>query len=165
MIKCQWIERRQIMKRSQRERVVSAVKKFSTMSATEFVRWFPSQWISLINTGLLILTALLPVLVSLIFQEPLKESNLIDIDATNLLNMYAFSAFWYQAILYLGFALGLMAVLVFVRNMENKKFLRCFQWNRIKTSLLPVGLLMMLVWSIPSALLSSNPKLSFLGDG
>lgn len=153
------------MKRSQRERVVSAVKKFSTMSATEFVRWFPSQWISLINTGLLILTALLPVLVSLIFQEPLKESNLIDIDATNLLNMYAFSAFWYQAILYLGFALGLMAVLVFVRNMENKKFLRCFQWNRIKTSLLPVGLLMMLVWSIPSALLSSNPKLSFLGDG
>ena len=153
------------MKQFQKERFMTAAKKLSTMSAAEFVQWFPSHWVSRINAAVLILIALLPVLLSLLFQEPMEASAMIDAYSADLVNLYAFSSFWYQTLLFLGFPLGLMTALVCAKNRDQKKSLRCIQMDRIKTSLLPIGLLLMLVWSIPSALLSNNLKLCFLGDG
>lgn len=151
------------MRKFQKDRFVSNLKQLCTMSARDFVQWFPSHWISRINATVLMLMAMLPVLLSFIFQKPMKSSN--PIENYYIVKLYAFGSLWYQALLYLGFVLALMAALVCARSMEDKKHLQHLHVDRVKRSLLPIGLLLMLVWSVPSALLSSDPRLCFQGDG
>lgn len=135
------------------------------MTAMEFIRKFTSQSISLICAVVLSLMAALPVIVSLIYREPADIiGSLTDKEAIQLINIYTLGSQWCQALLYLGFALGLMAVLVCARRVDKGKLQDIFRRERLRSALLPWALLLMLLWSILSALLSGNLRQCFLGD-
>jgi len=136
------------------------------MDAMEFVRWFPAQGISQICAVLLSVMAVLPIVISLIYQDPLEN---VDYVVTNwereLSNLYALGPLWYHALLFLGFPLGLIAALLCAKRIDAGKPRVSLSPKAWKSYLLPIGLLLMLLWSVPSALLSGNIQICFLGDG
>jgi len=153
------------MKAHQSENIFKVLKQLKSMTAMEFVRKFTSQSISLICAIVLSLMAALPVIVSLIYREPVEViGSLTDKEAIQLINIYTLGSLWCQALLYLGFALGLIAVLVCARGIDGRKLPDILHRARLRAALLPLGLLVMLLWSILSALLSGNLRQCFLGD-
>ena len=57
-----------------------------------------------------------------------------------------------------------MAALICAKRIDEGNFKDAFLRDSARASLLPIGLLLMLLWSIPSALLSGNLHQCILGD-
>ncbi len=140
-------------------------KQLNEMTARDFIRWVPAQYISLFTAVVLSVIAATPVLISLFFREPTEYlAYLMDGAEDNLLYTYVFGAQWYQMLLMLGFLTALVSVLVIVRRIDSGGLRTLLKPDRIRENLLPTGLVLMLLWSVLSALLSGNPKVCFLGD-
>lgn len=154
------------MKKYSRKRLCVFLKQLATMNVMEFIRGLPAQGISWVCAALLSIMATFPVLLSLIFQEPLENaSHIVEVWEYQRVNVYALSRQWHNMLMNLSFPLALVAWVICARNIDSKKSLSLFCKNKIKTNLLPIGLLLMLVWSVPSALLSGNLRLCFMGNG
>lgn len=140
-------------------------KRLNDITARQFIETLPEKYLSIAGTVVLGLMAAVPVLVSALFREPAEflPESISDV-SRRLFYTTQFGNTWFQVLLGLGFFTALISACALAKLHYREGLASRFRPSRIRESLLPFCLLLVLLWSILSASFSNDPKTCFVGD-
>lgn len=140
-------------------------RTLNEMTVRQLVEQLPEKTVGGVSAALLAALAVLPVFVSFSFRMPEEYlADVVDLQYAGVLYSFVLGSYWFRCLLILGAFGALLAAFRLAKDGYSGEFQGCFRLTWIRERWLPACLLALLVWSLLSALLSTDLRVSFLGD-